>query len=82
MLEEARDVRRAARAQRLGKGLNGTWWHDWVVEAVGQEDGPVDLVDEVERGAALVARQAVRKRPDEAVQLVTLELVRPPAELE
>jgi len=82
VLQEARDVRRASGAQRLGKGLNGGCWYDGVVESVGQEDGSVDLVHEVEGRAALITREAVRERPDEAVQLVLLELVRPPAELE
>ena len=38
----------ASRAQRLGKGLNGSSWYDGIIEAVGQEDGPVDLVDQVQ----------------------------------
>ena len=82
VLEESRDVRRTSGAQRLGKALNGSCWYDGVVEAVGQEDGPVDLVHEVGGRAALVARKALGERPDEAVQLVMLELVRPPVELE
>jgi hypothetical protein len=35
MLEETRDVSCALEAQRLGKGLNGIYWYDRVVEAVG-----------------------------------------------
>jgi hypothetical protein len=81
LLKEAHDVRRTSQAQRLSKGLNGSCWNDGVIEAVGQEDGAVDLVHEIEGRAALVTREAFRERPNEALQLVLLELVRPPAEL-
>jgi hypothetical protein len=73
VIKEMRDVRCASEAQRPGEGLNGRCWYDRVVKAVGQEDGPVDLVDEVEGRAALPTREAVRERPVEPVQLVTLD---------
>ncbi len=82
VLKETRDVRRAAPLQRPYQGLNGTCWYDGVVEAVDQEDGPVDLVDKIGGRAALVEREAHGKRPDEAVQLVVLKLVGPSLELE
>ena len=67
VLKESRDMRRTSGAQRLDEALNGSCWYDGVVEAVGQEDGPVDLVHEVGGRAALVAREALGERPDEAV---------------
>ena len=80
--KESRDVRRASGAQRLDETLNGSCWYDGVVEAVGQEDGPVDLVHEVDGRPTLIARKALRERPDEALQLVMLKLVRLPVELD
>ena len=62
--------------------MNGSCRYDGIIEAVGQEDGPVDLVDEVDGRAALVDLKALGEQSDEAVQLVMLELMRPPAELE
>jgi hypothetical protein len=81
VLKEARDVRDASELQRRGEGSNGCCWYDGVAEAVGEEDGSVDLVDEVQGGATLISREVVWERPDEAVQLVMLELVGPSAEL-
>ena len=82
VFKESRDQRRASGPQRLDEFLNGSRRYDKVVEAVGQEDGPVDLVHEVGGRAALVARKALGEWPDEPVQLVMLKLVRLPVVLE
>ena len=82
VFKESRDQRRPSGAQRLDEALNGNCWYDGVVEAVGQEDGPVDLVHDVGGRAALVARKALGEWPDEPVQLVMLKLVRLPVVLE
>ena len=82
VLEEPRDMGRTSGVQRLGKALNGSCWYDGVIEAVRQEDGPVDLANEVGGRPALVARKALGERPDKPVELVTLKLVRPPVEVE
>lgn len=82
VIEEPRDMGRTSGAQRLGKASNGSCWYDRIIEAVRQENGPVDLVHEIGGRTALVARKALGERPDKAVQLVTLELVRPSVEFE
>jgi hypothetical protein len=73
---------RTSGGQRLAKASNSSCWYDGIIEAVRQENGPVDLVHEIGGRTALIARKALGERPDKAVQIMTLELVRPSVELE
>lgn len=67
VLKEPHDRRCTSRAQRLNKALNGSYWYNRVIEAMGQEYGAVDPGHEIGRRAGLVARKTCWERPDEAV---------------
>lgn len=49
VLEQSRDMGRTSRAQLLNKAFNGSSWYDGIIEAVREQDGPVDLIHEIGR---------------------------------
>ncbi|MDQ1483016.1 MAG: hypothetical protein QOF35_1092 [Actinomycetota bacterium] len=75
VLQDVRDVRRASEAQRLGKGISGNCWYDGSSRPWARKTGRSIWSPKL-RCERLVARKAVGERPDDAIQLVTLELVR------